>query len=90
MRRAHASSYDEHSSFGGKDTSGDGRARLCLLQHDTRIVNPISVERTQRMAHPRACFTLESLQTHLADVIEPGDLMLTTFIARVLQRAAGR
>ena len=91
-------SYLENEAFVDLEIAhavAEGTFRV-ISEHDARIVNPISVEHNKehtklRMcvdarwhnAHlPRVRFTLESLETHLADVVKPNDHMLTTDISR--------
>ena len=91
-------SYDEHVEFVDRELAhavAEGTF-VPIATHDTRIVNPISVEWNKahtklRMcvdarwhnAHlPRMRFTLECIETNLADVVRPHDHMLTTDISR--------
>jgi hypothetical protein len=91
-------SYDEHTDFVDLEIAhavAEGSFRV-ISEHEARIVNPISVEPNKAGTKLRMCvdarwhnahlpqirFTLESLETHLADVLKPRDHMLTTDISR--------
>ena len=95
---ANHTSYSEHTAFVDEEIAHAVSEGTFVPRRktDARIVNPISVEYNKahtklRMcvdarwhnAHlPRARFTLESLQTHLSDVIQPRDVMISTDISR--------
>lgn len=91
-------SYERHAAFVDGEVAtavAEGTFRP-IHEQEARIVNPISVEPNKagtklRMcvdarwhnAHlPRMQFKLESIEVNLADVVKPGDTMLTTDISR--------